>query len=294
MKDKFLIGLIQSSYNEDINENVERNIESIREAKKRGAELICLPELHNYIYFCQKEDPSFFDYAETIPGRSTELYGKIAKELGVVLLISIFERRGNGIYHNTAVLIESDGNPLAIYRKMHIPDDPGFYEKFYFTPGDLGFVVADTSFARIGLLICWDQWFCEAARITSMKGAELLLYPSAIGWDLSEEPAERARQLEAWITVQRGHSIVNGVYVASINRVGLEKIDGGLKNGITFWGSSFVAGPQGEILSKASVDKEEILITEIDRRRIELVRRIWPFFRDRRVDRYEEILKLYL
>jgi len=293
MKEKFSLGLIQSSYTHSMEENIQKNIKNIKEAKKRGAELICLSELHNTIYFCQKEDVNFFEFAETIPGKSTELYLKVAKSLKVHLLISLFEKRDRGIYHNTALLIDENGNIAGKYRKMHIPDDPGFYEKFYFTPGDTGFTPVETSLGRIGILVCWDQWFCEPARILALKGAEIIVYPTAIGWDPTDSDEEKNRQLDSWITVQRGHAIENGIFIAAINRVGNEKITAS-ERGINFWGNSFVCGPQGEIIAKASDSKEEIIVAEIDKSRIENVRRIWPFFRDRRIDAFEEILKRYM
>ena len=293
MKEKFTLGLIQSSYCNRIEENIQKNIKNIEEAKKRGAELICLSELHNTLYFCQKEDVNFFEFAETIPGKSTELYGKLAKSLKVHLVISLFEKRDRGIYHNTAILIDDSGNIAGKYRKMHIPDDPGFYEKFYFTPGDLGFTPLETSLGRIGILVCWDQWFCEPARILALKGAEIIIYPTAIGWEPADLTEEKNHQLDSWITVQRGHAVANGIFVAAVNRVGNEKISAD-ECGIDFWGSSFVCGPQGEIIAIGSTSKEEIIISEIDKSRIEKVRRIWPFFRDRRIDSFGEILQRYL
>ncbi|MGC8765952.1 MAG: carbon-nitrogen hydrolase [Brevinematia bacterium] len=292
MTDKINVALIQSSYRKDIEYNIDKNISSIKEARKSGADLIVLSELHNSLYFCQKEDAKFFELSETIPGKSTKIYGEISKKFNLILLISIFEKRTKGIYHNTAVLLDK-GEIAGIYRKMHIPDDPKYYEKFYFTPGDLGFNPISTSIGKIGVLICWDQWYCEAARIMCLKGAEILVCPTAIGWEPSDSQDEKQRQLESWITVQRAHSISNGVYLLSANRVGNEKVDD-VSEGIDFWGSSFICGPQGEIIKMANSTREEIIYAEIDLTRVEKVRQMWPFLRDRRIDNYEEILERFI
>ncbi len=289
MKDKITVALIQNSYEENVKNNIEKNLIKIKEASKIGADFVSLSELHNSLYFCQREDTEFFKLAEEIPGNSTEIYGKLSKELNITLLISIFEKRVRGIFHNTALILDR-GEIAGIYRKMHIPDDPGFYEKFYFTPGDLGFEPIDTSIGRVGVLICWDQWFPEAARIMALKGAEMLVYPTAIGWTPSDPEDEKKRQLDAWITIQRAHAIANGVFVLSVNRTGNEKINN--DEGIDFWGNSFICGPQGEIIKKTGTE-ENILISEIDKGRIDKVREIWPFFRDRRIDNYEDILERF-
>lgn len=289
MKDKITVALIQNSYEENVKNNIEKNLIKIKEASKMGADFVSLSELHNSLYFCQREDTEFFKLAEEIPGKSTEIYGKLSKELNITLLISIFEKRARGIFHNTALILDR-GEIAGVYRKMHIPDDPGFYEKFYFTPGDLGFEPINTSIGRVGVLICWDQWFPEAARIMCLKGAEILLYPTAIGWTPSDSEDEKKRQLDAWITIQRSHAISNGVFVLSVNRTGNEKINN--DEGIDFWGNSFICGPQGEIIKKADT-VETILISEIDKSRIDKVREIWPFFRDRRIDNYEDILERF-
>jgi N-carbamoylputrescine amidase len=252
-----------------------------------GAELVVLQELHAGLYFCQTEDTGCFDQAEPIPGPATEIFGALARELGVVLVLSLFEKRAAGLYHNTAVVLEKDGAIAGKYRKMHIPDDPGYYEKFYFTPGDLGFDPIDTSVGRLGVLVCWDQWYPEAARLMAMAGAELLIYPTAIGFDPNDTPEEQQRQREAWITIQRAHAVANGLPVVSVNRVGFEADPGGQTAGARFWGGSFVAGCQGEILARAGDSDEDVLIVEIDRQRGEAVRRIWPFLRDRRIDAYQ-------
>lgn len=252
-----------------------------------------MQELHNGLYFCQTEDTEVFDQAETIPGHSTDTFGELAKELGVVIVLSLFEKRAAGLYHNTAVVLEKSGSIAGIYRKMHIPDDPAYYEKFYFTPGDLGFNPIDTSVGRLGILVCWDQWYPEAARMMALSGAEVLIYPTAIGWESSDSDEEKQRQLEAWITVQRGHAIANGVPVISVNRTGHETDPSGQTNGIQFWGNSFICGPQGEFIFKA--DENEIThIVEIDKKRTENVRRWWPFFRDRRIDEYGELTKRWI
>ena len=288
------VGLIQQKNSADREGNVAKLQDSIRKAAAMGAELIVLQELHNGLYFCQTEDTRLFDQAELIPGPSTELFGKLAKEVGAVLVLSLFERRAPGLYHNTAVVMEKDGTIAGKYRKMHIPDDPAYYEKFYFTPGDLGFNPIDTSVGRLGVLVCWDQWFPEAARLMAMRGAELLVYPTAIGWESSDTEEEKRRQLGAWVTVQRGHAVANGLPVVTVNRTGHEPDPSGQTAGIRFWGNSFVAGPQGELLTEFPNDEEEIRVVEIDKARSENVRRWWPFFRDRRIDAYEGLGKRFL
>jgi N-carbamoylputrescine amidase len=287
------VGIIQQANSADITDNIHKLKEKIRQLANGGAELIVMQELHNGLYFCQTEDTEVFDQAETIPGHSTDTFGELAKELGVVIVLSLFEKRAAGLYHNTAVVLEKDGSIAGIYRKMHIPDDPAYYEKFYFTPGDLGFNPIDTSVGRLGILVCWDQWYPEAARMMALSGAEVLIYPTAIGWESSDSDEEKQRQLEAWITVQRGHAIANGVPVISVNRTGHETDPSGLTNGIQFWGNSFICGPQGEFIFKA--DENEIThIVEIDKKRTENVRRWWPFFRDRRIDEYGELTKRWI
>ncbi len=285
------IALIQQSNTANRAENITKLENNIRLCVAQGAELIVLQELHNGLYFCQTEDTTVFEQAETIPGPSTESFGKIAKELGVVIVLSLFEKRAAGLYHNTAVVLEKDGNIAGKYRKMHIPDDPAYYEKFYFTPGDLGFEPIQTSVGKLGVLVCWDQWYPEAARLMAMAGAELLIYPTAIGWESTDTPDEKQRQTEAWVTVQRGHAVANGLHVIACNRVGYESDPSGVTNGIQFWGNSFVAGPQGEFLAKASHENEENIVLEIDLKRSENVRRWWPFFRDRRIDAFGDITK---
>jgi N-carbamoylputrescine amidase len=287
------VGIIQQANSADITDNIHKLKEKIRQLANGGAELIVMQELHNGLYFCQTEDTEVFDQAETIPGHSTDTFGELAKELGVVIVLSLFEKRAAGLYHNTAVVLEKDGSIAGIYRKMHIPDDPAYYEKFYFTPGDLGFNPIDTSVGRLGVLVCWDQWYPEAARMMALSGAEVLIYPTAIGWESSDSDEEKQRQLEAWITVQRGHAIANGVPVISVNRTGHETDPSGLTNGIQFWGNSFICGPQGEFIFIA--DENEIThIVEIDKKRTENVRRWWPFFRDRRIDEYGELTKRWI
>lgn len=288
------VGIIQQSNGADRAANIEKLQKNIRFAAQKGAELIVLQELHNGLYFCQTEDTGVFDQAETIPGPSTETFGALAKELGVVLVLSLFEKRAAGLYHNTAVVLEKDGTIAGKYRKMHIPDDPTYYEKFYFTPGDLGFEPIDTSVGRLGVLVCWDQWYPEAARLMAMRGAELLIYPTAIGWESSDVVAEKSRQLGAWVVVQRGHAVANGLPVITVNRVGHEEDPSGQTNGITFWGNSFVAGPQGELLAELPNDREEICVVEVDKSRCENVRRWWPFFRDRRIDAFDGLTKRFL
>jgi N-carbamoylputrescine amidase len=294
MKHRLTVALIQQSCSDDREANLIASVQGIREAAGRGARLIVLQELHTSRYFCQLENPDCFDLAEPIPGPSTQQLGQVARELDIVLLASLFERRAPGLYHNTAVILERDGHIAGIYRKMHIPDDPGYYEKFYFTPGDLGFSPIDTSLGRLGVLICWDQWYPEAARLMALAGAELLLYPTAIGWDRNDKEEERLRQREAWVTIQRAHAIANGIPVLVCNRVGLEPDPSERDNGILFWGSSFIAGTQGEILASAPADQPTVVVAEIDLSRSERVRRLWPYLRDRRIDAYEGLLKRYL
>lgn len=288
------VGLVQQANTADRAANIEKLQRHIRQAAAEGAELVVLQELHNGLYFCQTEDTNLFDQAEPIPGPSTELFGALAKELGIVLVLSLFERRAPGLYHNTAVVLERDGSIAGKYRKMHIPDDPAYYEKFYFTPGDLGFEPIDTSVGRLGVLVCWDQWYPEAARLMAMRGAELLIYPTAIGWESSDTEEEKARQLGAWLTVQRGHAVANGLPVISVNRTGHEPDPSGQTNGIQFWGNSFVAGPQGELITTLPNDEEVVRVVEVDKLRSEQVRRWWPFFRDRRIDAFEGLTQRFL
>lgn len=278
----------------DVKENMARLETEIRDLAKRGAQLVVLQELHNSLYFCQTENVDFFDLAEPIPGPSTDFFGRIAQECGIVIVTSLFEKRAPGLYHNTAVVMEKDGTIAGKYRKMHIPDDPAYYEKFYFTPGDLGFHPIDTSVGRLGVLVCWDQWYPEAARLMALQGAEILIYPTAIGYETSDTPEEQERQREAWTTVQRGHAVANGLPVITVNRVGFEPDPSGQTKGIQFWGSSFVVGPQGELHYRACNDAEESLIVEVDLKHSEHVRRWWPFLRDRRIDEYNDILKRYI
>lgn len=287
------VGLIQQSNSNDILANKAKLMQNIRICAEKGAQLIVLQELHNGLYFCQTEDTDQFDLAETIPGPSTTDFGALAKELGVVLVLSLFEKRAVGLYHNTAVVIEKDGTIVGKYRKMHIPDDPAYYEKFYFTPGDLGFQPIQTSLGKLGVLVCWDQWYPEAARLMALAGADILIYPTAIGWESTDTQAEKIRQRDAWTISQRGHAVANGLPVISVNRVGWEEDPSHQTNGIQFWGSSFVAGPQGEILELLSDEKEEIAVVEVSLERSESVRRIWPFLRDRRIDSYGDIVKRY-
>lgn len=289
------IGIIQQHNTADRENNRQRLAEKIRQLSGQGAELIVLQELHNGLYFCQTEDVDTFDQAEPIPGPSTEFYGDLARELQVVIVTSLFERRTAGLYHNTAVVMEKDGTIAGKYRKMHIPDDPAYYEKFYFTPGDMGFHPIDTSVGRLGVLVCWDQWYPEAARLMALQGAELLIYPTAIGYDARDDEAEQERQREAWTTVMRGHAVANGLPVVAVNRVGEEHSTLHTPHSsISFWGSSFVAGPQGEMLYRAPKDEEVSVIVDVDLRRSEQVRRWWPFLRDRRIDAYDEILKRFV
>ncbi len=288
------IALIQQSNTSDKAANIAKLEKNIRSCASQNAELIVLQELHNGLYFCQTEDTTVFEQAETIPGPSTEVFGKLAKELGIVMVLSLFEKRAAGLYHNTAVVIEKDGTIAGKYRKMHIPDDPAYYEKFYFTPGDLGFEPIQTSVGKLGVLICWDQWYPEAARLMAMAGAELLIYPTAIGWESTDSDEEKNRQLNAWITIQRAHAVANGLYVLSCNRTGHEADPSGLTNGIQFWGNSFVCGQQGEFLARASAEMGEIIVCNIDLTRNEMVRRWWPFLRDRRIDHYNKLIKRYI
>ncbi len=288
------IGFLQQHNVADRMDNMKRLAEGIADLAKRGAELIVLQELHNGLYFCQTEEVESFDQAEPIPGPSTAFYGELAKQLGVVIVTSLFEKRTTGLYHNTAVVIEKDGSIAGKYRKMHIPDDPAYYEKFYFAPGDLGFHPIDTSVGRLGVLVCWDQWYPEAARLMALQGAEILIYPTAIGYAANDDEAEQQRQREAWTTVMRGHAVANGLPVIAVNRVGFEEDPSQQTDGIQFWGSSFVAGPQGELIYRASDNEEESIIVEIDMEHNELVRRWWPFLRDRRIDAYNDILKRFI
>ncbi len=286
------IGVVQQSCGDDLEANLQRSIDGIRATAREGARLVVLQELHRSRYFCQQEEAGLFDLAESIPGPTTERLGAVAKELGVVIVASLFERRAAGLYHNTAVVLESDGSIAGVYRKMHIPDDPGYYEKFYFTPGDLGFEPIRTSLGCLGVLVCWDQWFPEGARLMAMAGADVLIYPTAIGWDPADDDGEQQRQRDAWITIQRAHAVANGLPVISVNRIGHEPDPAG-GAGALFWGSSFVAGPQGEILWQADDSSETFAIVDIDLARGEAVRRIWPYLRDRRIDHYGDLTRLY-
>ncbi len=288
------IGIIQQHNTPDVVNNKKRLAAAIRSVAGSGAQLVVLQELHNSLYFCQEERVDLFDLAEPIPGPSTAFYGDLARELGVVIVTSLFERRAAGLYHNTAVVMERDGTIAGKYRKMHIPDDPAYYEKFYFTPGDLGFHPIDTSVGRLGVLVCWDQWYPEAARLMALQGAEILIYPTAIGYESTDTPEEQQRQREAWTTVQRGHAVANGLPVVAVNRVGYEFDPSGVTGGIQFWGSSFVAGPQGELLFRASDTEESITVVEVDLHHSEQVRRWWPFLRDRRIDKYGEITRRFI
>ncbi|TMP52472.1 carbon-nitrogen hydrolase [Pseudoalteromonas sp. S1612] len=287
------VALVQQSNSDNAEHNIEKSIAGIRDAASKGAQLVVLQELHRSLYFCQTEDVDVFDLAETIPGPSSNTLGELAKELGIVIVASLFEKRATGLYHNTAVVLEKDGSIAGKYRKMHIPDDPGFYEKFYFTPGDLGFEPIQTSVGKLGVLVCWDQWFPEAARLMSMAGAELLIYPTAIGWDPRDDKDEQTRQKDAWVISQRAHAVANGVPVISCNRVGHESDPSGQSDGIQFWGNSFIAGPQGEMLAEADNQNEQILMVKLDQKRSENVRRIWPYLRDRRIDHYQDLTKIY-
>jgi len=292
------VAAIQQVCSNDKTQSLATSERLIREAVSGGANLIVLQELHATLYFCQSEDTAVFETAEPIPGPTTDRLSALARELSVVIVGSVFERRMNGVYHNTAVVLETDGSLAGIYRKMHIPDDPGFYEKFFFTPGDAqrndgrsGFTPIDTSVGRLGVLVCWDQWYPEAARLMALAGAELLIYPTAIGWDVTDEPEEQARQLEAWVTVQRGHAVANNLPVIAPNRIGVEPDPTGQSDGIRFWGNSFICGPQGEFLARADSETETILTATIDRQRSEQIRRIWPYLRDRRIDAYGDLIK---
>lgn len=288
------IGFLQQHNVADPAVNIQRLAKGIADLAARGAQLIVLQELHNSLYFCQVEDVNNFDFAEPIPGPSTGFYGELAKQYGVIIVTSLFEKRAPGLYHNTAVVIEKDGTIAGKYRKMHIPDDPAYYEKFYFTPGDLGFHPIDTSIGRLGVLVCWDQWYPEAARLMALQGAEILIYPTAIGYESSDTPDEQERQREAWTTVMRGHAVANGLPVIAVNRVGHEPDPSGQTRGIEFWGSSFAVGPQGEIHYRASNNEEESIVIEVDMHHSEQVRRWWPFLRDRRIDSYQDITKRYI
>ena len=293
MSKTLTVGLVQETASDNRDANLAKMLDGVRAAAQRGAKLVLLQELHNSLYFCQTEDTAMFDLAESIPGPSTDALSKVAKTLGVVIVASIFERRAAGLYHNTAVVIETDGSIAGKYRKMHIPDDPGYYEKFYFTPGDLGFEPIQTSVGKLGVMVCWDQWYPEGARLMALAGADMLLYPTAIGWDPRDKSDEQARQREAWITVQRAHAVANGLPVLVCNRTGHEADPSSQSSGSQFWGSSFVAGPQGEILASAAADTPEVLVVDIDLNRSEEVRRIWPYLRDRRIDAYGDLLKRY-
>jgi N-carbamoylputrescine amidase len=290
---KFKVGLIQISLSKDTDKNLKKGIDWVVKAAKRGAQVVCLPELFRSQYFCQSENIDYFELAETIPGLSTEAFSKVAKQSKVVVIVPIFEKRASGVYHNSLVVINTKGKIEGTYRKMHIPDDPAYYEKFYFTPGDLGYKSFDTEYGNIGTLICWDQWYPEAARLTALQGAAILFYPTAIGWHPHEKKEHGKSQFESWQTIQRSHAIANGVYVAAVNRVGLEK-ENPKSAGIEFWGSSFIADPQGVIIAQASSNKEEIIIAEVDLNRIEYIRRNWPFLRDRRIDSYSSISERFL
>lgn len=287
------VGIIQESHTANIDANIAKLTSKIEELAKKGAQLIVLSELHNSLYFCQVEDVDNFDLAEAIPGKSTDHFSAVAKRLGVVIVISLFEKRATGLYHNTAVVLDKDGSIVGKYRKMHIPDDPAYYEKFYFTPGDLGFQPIQTSLGKLGLMVCWDQWYPEGARLMALAGADMLIYPTAIGWESTDTDDEKARQRGAWMTVQRGHAVANGLPVVTVNRVGYEADPSGVTGGIQFWGSSFVAGPQGELLYEAPTDKEDCVIVDIDMERSENVRRIWPFLRDRRIEEFGDICRRF-
>lgn len=288
------IGIVQQTCSDNLAANIDKLVCNIRKAAADGAELVVLQELHNSLYFCQVESTVNFDLAETIPGKSTEVFGSLAKELRIVIVLSLFERRAAGLYHNTAVVLEKDGSIAGTYRKMHIPDDPAYYEKFYFTPGDLGFHPIQTSLGKLGVQVCWDQWYPEGARLMALQGADLLIYPTAIGYESSDTNEEQQRQREAWMTVQRGHAVANGIPVITVNRTGHEPDPSGMTNGIDFWGSSFVAGPQGEILYCAPVNDEAVTVVDVDMHRSEQVRRWWPFLRDRRIECFGGLQKRFL
>ena len=289
-----ITGLVQQQNIMDVHDNMRRLKQKILALSRQGASLIVLPELHNTLYFCQTEEVDFFDLAEPIPGKSTSFYSAVAEEARVVLVTSLFERRAPGLYHNTAVVFDRNGSIAGTYRKMHIPDAPAYYEKFYFTPGDLGFHPIETSVGRLGVLVCWDQWYPEAARLMALAGAEILIYPTAIGWESTDGEEEKERQINAWMTVQRGHAIANGIPVVTVNRTGHEPDPSGVTGGIAFWGNSFVCGPQGELTARAQAREEETLLVEIDMERCENVRRWWPFLRDRRIDKYNDIIQRYI
>ena len=291
---KIKVGLIQQANSEEIRDNLKTLAHNIEACVQKGAQLIVLQELHNTRYFCQTENTELFDLAETIPGPSTSFYSELAAKYHIVLVTSLFEKRAPGLYHNTAVVFDTDGSMAGKYRKMHIPDDPAYYEKFYFTPGDIGFEPIQTSVGKLGVLVCWDQWYPEAARLMALKGAEILIYPTAIGWESSDTEDEKSRQLNAWIISQRAHAVANGLPVISVNRIGREPDPSGQTNGIQFWGNSFVAGPQGEFLVQAGNEKPENLVVEVDLERSENVRRWWPFLRDRRIDEYGDITKRFI
>lgn len=291
---KLKVGLVQQANTADREANIVKLEKNITECAAAGAQLVVLQELHNGLYFCQTENPAVFDEAEPVPGPSTERFGALARRLGIVLVLSLFEKRAPGVYHNTAVVIEKDGSIAGRYRKMHIPDDPAYYEKFYFTPGDLGFELVDTSLGKLGVLVCWDQWYPEAARLMAMRGADILIYPTAIGWESTDTDEEKRRQLDAWTIAQRAHAVANGLPVITVNRTGYEKDPSGQTGGIRFWGNSFVAGPQGELLQVFPNDEEENRVVEIDLLRTEAVRRMWPFFRDRRIDAFGGLTERFL
>ena len=293
-KNELKIGLIQQACSANGYDNRQRLAEHIGAAAKEGAQLVVLQELHNTPYFCQVENVDNFDLAEPIPGPSTEFFGELARQHGIVLVISLFERRAPGLYHNTAVVLEKDGTIAGKYRKMHIPDDPAYYEKFYFTPGDMGFRPITTSVGKLGVQVCWDQWYPEGARLMALQGADLLIYPTAIGYESSDTPSEQTRQREAWTTVQRGHAVANGLPVITVNRVGHEADPSGQTKGITFWGSSFIAGPQGELLAQASTQDEEVVVVTVDLHRSECVRRWWPFLRDRRIEAFTDLTRRFI
>ena len=294
MSSHLKVALIQHHCSDDYQVNLAVTTQGCREAAAQGAKLVLLPELHTSLYFCQTEDPRNFDLSEPVPGPTTAIFGDLAKELGIVIVASLFERRAPGLYHNTAVVIESDGSIAGRYRKMHIPDDPGFYEKFYFTPGDLGFCPIQTSVGKLGVLVCWDQWYPEAARLMALAGAEILLYPTAIGWDPRDDEAERSRQRDAWVTVQRSHAIANGLPLLACNRHSLEGDPSKQTEGIQFWGSSFVVGPQGEFLAQAPESADTVIVAELELERSETIRRLWPYLRDRRIDNYADLSKRYI
>lgn len=294
MARKIKVGIIQQANTEHTKDNLLKLAKNIESVHKQGAQLVVLQELHNSLYFCQTENTNLFDLAEPIPGPSTAFFGELAKQFGIVLVTSLFERRAAGLYHNTAVVFDTDGSIAGKYRKMHIPDDPAYYEKFYFTPGDLGFKPIQTSLGKLGVQVCWDQWYPEGARLMALQGAELLIYPTAIGYESSDPVEEQERQREAWTTVQRGHAVANGLPVIAVNRVGWEPDPSGQTNGITFWGSSFIAGPQGEFLYRASKDQEENVVVEVDLERSENVRRWWPFLRDRRIDEFGNLTRRFI